>query len=93
MHCTQTKTSSIEDSCLTERWRLEYETKRRRNHDKVTFTSVKYPILRHYDVSCIHDRVYVVEESPGLHGELGLNSDLVVLVKKKETWKNYFTET
>ena len=51
------------------------------------------PTFRIVDVSNIHDRVYVLEESPGVHSELNKESKLVIHVKKRETWSKYFTDT
>ena len=50
-------------------------------------------MFRIIDVSNVHDRIYVVEQSPGIHSELGEKSALVVHVKKWETWGSYFADT
>ena len=57
------------------------------------FSDVDEPMFRIIDVSNVHDRIYVVEQSPGIHSALGKNSALVVHVKKWETWGSYFTDT
>jgi hypothetical protein len=90
-HSTETKISSSEDSCLTERWNLEYERQRfgEGPHLEIDFA----PVLGYCEVACIHDRLYVVEESSGFHAQLGDNSPLVVLVKNRILWPRYFTET
>ena len=54
---------------------------------------MEVPRLRVIDVANIHERIYVVEESPGIHNELKNKSKLVVLVKKREKWSSYFTDT
>jgi hypothetical protein len=88
IHCTETKISSVNDSCLTERWNLEYNTHQRRNRDMRTT-----PLFRHCEVECIEDRVFVVEESPGVWADLQNMSSSVVMVKHKSKWKDYFTDT
>ena len=51
------------------------------------------------DVESIHERIYVVEETPGVHSEIIMNRDIdekkqkryfVIHVKKRETWGLYF---
>jgi hypothetical protein len=80
--------NSDNDSCLTERWNLEYESRPRRGRRQ------RQPIFRYVEVDSIEDRVFVVEESPGVFAELQEDmSTTVVMVKHKESWKNYFTET
>ena len=92
IHCTDSKKNTQFDSCLTERYYLEYQKKNMRNsHHKNKHKIV--PTFRIVDVSNIHDRVYVVEESPGVHSELNKESKLVIHVKKRETWCKYFTDT
>jgi hypothetical protein len=88
IHCTDTKLNSNKDSCLTERWNLEYEARPRRG------IRHRQPIFRYVEVDTIEDRVFVVEESPGVFAELQQDmSTSIVMVKHKDTWKNYFTET
>ena len=89
IHSCESKTSSKEDSCLTERWYLEYELKNATNR---AASNVLLPKLRVCEVACIADRVYVVEESPGHHETKANHSSLVVLVKKREMWIPYFTQ-
>jgi hypothetical protein len=91
IHCTSTKLSSEEDSCLTERWYLEYESKRVRTPTGMETWQV--PLLRHVEVESIVGRVIVLEESPGLHPVLENRSSLVIHVKETSKWKQYFTET
>jgi hypothetical protein len=88
IHCTETKINSDNDSCLTERWNLEYNIPRQRNRCRGIF-----PLFRYCEVDSIDDRVFVVEESPGVWSDLQDMSSLVVLVKHKNKWKDYFTET
>jgi hypothetical protein len=84
IHCTETKWNSDNDSCLTERWNLEYENLRRGGRP---------PIFRYVEVASIEDRVFVVEETPGVCADLQDLSSSVVMVKHKHLWKTYFTET
>ena len=96
IHSTETKTNSIHDSCLTERFYLEYERKIVVNNQNIR-RNVLQPKFRIVDVQNIHERIYVVEETPGIHSELNnleennKKSNLVLHVKKYETWGNYFT--
>jgi hypothetical protein len=90
-HCTRTKLSCNDDSCLTERWNLEYRPKRIDSPEGISVQQV--PVLEAYEVECIHDRLYVVEEDPGLHPILSDKSDLVLLVKNRDMWPPYFTDT
>ena len=88
------KKTSREDSCLTERWYLEYEvnkTDKRRKYNSDNSEQL-VPKLRICEVACIADRVYVVEETPGVHPTKNQNSSLVILVKKREMWVPYFTD-
>jgi hypothetical protein len=88
IHCTETKYNSDNDSCLTERWNLEYSNGRQQNNN--AFTT---PLFRYCEVNSIEDRVFVVEESPGVWANLDDKSPAVVMVKHKRTWKDYFTDT
>jgi hypothetical protein len=96
IHTCGTKLSSSEDSCLTERWQLEYKTFTRNvakadgNIVKLTY---RRPPIYSMDASCIRDRVYVVEETPGLRETLKSNDEtsLVILVKDRKQWPKYFT--
>jgi hypothetical protein len=100
-HPTMEKISSDEDSCLTERWNLQYVPKRYKHDGK--YILVQAPDITLYEVQSIVDRIYVVEEDPGIHAELGYKSSihaeleyrssLVLLVKKREMWPKYFTDT
>jgi hypothetical protein len=91
-HCTETKHDSLEDSCLTERWNLEYKIQRdmtdRRNRNQKLV-----PVFRYCAVESIVDRVLCVEETPGICVELEKKSKLVILVKHTKVWKKYFTDT
>jgi hypothetical protein len=95
IHCCQSKKTSREDSCLTERWYLEYELNKKKRRKVMNqphvYMESKAPIIRTCEVSCIADRVYVVEETPGLQMIQANDSELVVLVKKREMWVPYFT--
>ena len=94
IHCTDTKNVSEFDSCLTERFVLEYKQQFiPRIHRKDNITHMEVPRLRVIDVGNIHERIYVVEESPGIHNELNKKSKLVEFVKKREKWSTYFTDT
>jgi hypothetical protein len=73
---------------LTERWNLEYSNGRQQNNN--AFTT---PLFRYCEVNSIEDRVFVVEESPGVWANLDDKSPAVVMVKHKRTWKDYFTDT
>jgi hypothetical protein len=84
IHCTETKTNSDNDSCLTERWTLEYESLSRGRRP---------PLYRYVEVASVEDRVFVVEENPGVCADLQDLSSSVVMVKHKHLWKIYFTET
>jgi hypothetical protein len=88
-HCTETKVHSYEDSCLTERWKLEYDSRRIPR----TRNTIQTPIFRYCDVESIVDRVFCVEESPGIWVELGEESRSVIIVKHTRMWKQYFTDT
>jgi hypothetical protein len=88
IHCTDTKINSDNDSCLTERWNLEYHYPNQRNRNQCI-----HPIFRSCEVDSIEDRVFVVEESPGVWADLQEMSSSVVLVKHKCMWKDYFTDT
>ena len=59
------------------------------------------PKLCIVDVESIHERIYVVEETAGIHSEIIMNRDmdeknqksnLVIHVKNWETWGLYFTQ-
>jgi hypothetical protein len=84
IHCTETKTNSDNDSCLTERWNLEYKTLQQ---------GIRQPLYRYVEVACVEDRVFVVEETPGVFSDLLDLSSSVVMVKHKHVWKTYFTDT
>jgi hypothetical protein len=92
-----TKENSNEDSCITERWYLEYENRAVRSvsneivqTDIVTYITT--PVLRVTPCGNIIDRVYVVEETQGVYESItDDHSCLVVLVKKRSQWKKYFT--
>jgi hypothetical protein len=88
---TSTKLSSTEDSCLTERWNLQYRPRRVGQGNNVA--NIYVPMLEHHHVTCIHERLYVIEESPGFHDVQGEHSSLVVVVKNRLLWPRYFTET
>jgi hypothetical protein len=90
IHCTATKLDSDNDSCLTERWKLEYETLRRGRRPP---HPPRRPLFRYVEVASIEDRVFVVEETPGVCADLQDLSSSVVMVKHKHMWKTYFTET
>jgi hypothetical protein len=75
--CCDTKYKSDEDSCLAECWYLEYKVIRKAPN------IVDYvPKLRICEVASIADRVFVIEESFGIHGFKDSNSSRVILVKK-----------
>jgi hypothetical protein len=87
IHCCNTKQNSNEDSCLTECWYLEYEPMRKGN------TTEQVPKLRICEVMSIADRIFVIEESFGIHAVKGSNSARIIMVKKKQMWEKYFTNT
>ena len=91
IHCTETKKHTRNDSCLTERYHLEYYAPKRNRKGDLT----QKPIFRIVDVKNIHDRAYVVEQYPGVHGEIEKEhgSNLVIHVKKRNLWSKYFTDT
>jgi hypothetical protein len=102
IHTCESKVHSIEDSCLTEPWNLEY--KRSVVNAEILGSSVgeriqrhiRQPALRVVEVETLRDRVYVVEKSPGLRESLlsGEETTLVVLVNDRKTfWPKYFTST
>jgi hypothetical protein len=89
--CTESKISSEDDSCLTERWNLEYA-------EYIPFGQRRprpylCPKLRYCHISCVETSVYVVQENPGLLEQMENDNSVVVLVKKKPTWKMYFTDS
>jgi hypothetical protein len=88
IHSTETKVSSDRDSCLTELWNLEYTNRLQRNRNVANI-----PLFRYCEVKSIEDRLFVVEESPGVWSELQDMSSSVVMVKHKNRWKDYFTDT
>jgi hypothetical protein len=102
IHClfqtTITKESSENDSCLTERWNLEYHEVRTRLPRGATAqqrraTPAEFcPTIRYCSIHCLEESVYVVQEDPGLYGHMGEDSTVVVLVKKKPSWKIFFTD-
>jgi hypothetical protein len=51
------------------------------------------PVFRYCEVESIEDRVFVVEESPGVWANLDEKSSSVVMVKHTSRWKEYFTDT
>jgi len=86
IHTCETKQSSDDDSCLTERWVMEYSRK------KVNNGFVECPVLRVVEATTIRDRVYVIEENMGLHENIEItDSKLVILVKPRGQWSNFFT--
>ena len=100
IHQTESKKESIHDSCLTERFYLEQDKKivtiNRQTSNKRNIIIPKFRIV---DVKSIHERIYVVEETPGIHSEIIMNRDideknkknnLVIHVKIWETWGNVF---
>jgi hypothetical protein len=87
IHCTETKLNSDKDSCLTECWNLEYNQRRGNRNN------TQRPLFRYCEVVCIEDRVFVVEESPGVWAELYDKSSCIVMVKHSRMWKDYFTDT
>jgi hypothetical protein len=101
VHCCSAKTDSAQDSCLTEVWYLEYETivinqmsLCGNGTGKIIKSKVNKnrPLLRVVPCEAIRDRVYVVEENPGVYDTINPNdSTLVVLVKKRSLWPPYFT--
>ena len=91
IHCCEYKKTSIKDSCLTECWDMEYVLI---NKDKGTGRKKDvYAKLRICDMACIDDRIFVIEESPGVHYIKGEHSSSVILVKKRYMWAPYFTNT
>ena len=92
IHCCDYKNNSIDDSCLTEKWNLEY--KKISSNNKNNRVQVSIPILRVCDLSSIEDRIFVIQETPGEQSILERNmSSSIILIKKKETWASYFTDT
>ena len=92
IHCCDYKNNSIDDSCLTEKWNLEY--KKISSNNKNNRVQVSIPILRVCDLSSIEDRIFVIQETPGEQSILERNmSSSMILIKKKETWASYFTDT
>jgi hypothetical protein len=83
IHTCESKIDSNEDSCLTERWYLEYT---KINKDK------HYPVLRVVQLTTLRDRVYVLQQDPVLYEYISdVSPKLVVLVKKRSLWPQYFT--
>jgi hypothetical protein len=93
IHTCESKVSCTDDSCLTEKWALEYQVKKIGRSNK----TYRHPVLQIVDASCIRDRVYVVEETPGVRESLsGGDGNMeetrtVVLVKDRSKWAQYFT--
>ena len=82
IHTCESKIDSKEDSCLTERWYLEY----------TKVNTKQYPVLRVVRLTTIRDRVYVVQQDPVLYENISeISPKLVVLVKKRSLWPKYFT--
>ena len=83
IHSTNYKNHSLNDSVLTERWHLEYN----KNN----------AVLRVVPIESIIDSVYVIQQTPGFIPIIDKTKekveevDLVILVKKKETWASYFS--
>ena len=76
IHSTESKKESIHDSCLTERFYLEYEKKIITvNRQTTNRRNIMIPKFRIVDVESIHERIYVVEETPGIHREIIMNRD------------------
>jgi hypothetical protein len=85
IHSTEYKNNSKDDSVLTERWKLEYKKEN---------VNLWESVLRIIDIETIMDSVYVMQETPGFLPLLDKSrneTNLVVLVKKKNTWGTYFT--
>lgn len=61
--------------------------------DEAKFLPIYYVI----DIETFQDRVYVLEERPGLNEQLirddGKHYKEVLLVKPREQWEKYFTNT
>jgi hypothetical protein len=96
----KSKSHSMDASCWTERWNLEYNSvtvmAAMPGSDQLERKVIRKPALRVVDVKTIRDRVYAVEESPGLRESLSSDEEttLVVLVKEcKKFWPHYFTST
>ena len=101
VHCCVDSTHE-DDSVICERWNLEY-TQQHRKH--VTDMDGKHtqrnqmilvPVIRSVPVDSIVDRVFVVEETPGIHESLNMDnpdhSTLVLLVKDRDQhWACNFT--
>jgi hypothetical protein len=86
IHTCETKTSSDEDSCLTERWELEYKEKRSGDD------TILVPEFRIVDATTLRHRVYVVEENSGIHESIEEDeSRLIVMVKPRSQWQSYFS--
>jgi hypothetical protein len=89
IHFCDSKKNSDEDSCLTECWNLEYTKFRNSSGIKD-----KIPIMRICEeAASFADRVFLVEESIGVHGLQGSNSSRIIMIKKKAMWEKYFTDT
>jgi hypothetical protein len=100
IHTCESKEHSSDDSCLTEQWYMEYKQCTINAYDPRSDTTkrklVRKPVLRIVEADTLRDRVYVVEDSPGLRESLSSKEEtsLVVLVKdRKQYWPKYFTST
>lgn len=97
IHTCDSKISCKDDSCLTEKWKLEYQLKKTGRGTNLNNVAFRKPLLRIVEASCIRDRVYVVEETPGLRESLSGDDQNkeetrnVVLVKDRSNWVQYFT--
>jgi hypothetical protein len=97
IHTCDSKISCKDDSCLTEKWKLEYQLKKTGRGTNLNNVTFRKPLLRIVEASCIRDRVYVVEETPGLRESLSGDDQNkeetrnVVLVKDRSNWVQYFT--
>ena len=86
IHTCETKSDSDEDSCLTERWKLEYMKV------KIGSDLVFKPIFRVVNAATVRDRVYVVEEHCGIHESINEDDSCnIVLVKPRSQWGSYFS--
>jgi len=80
-HVVDDKRNSKFDSVLAERWNLRYH---RNDQDLI-------PYMRYSSIQNIIDSAFVVEEDQDFL-KTQEQSTVVVLVKKKKMWKNFFTD-
>lgn len=87
------KETSEGDSCL-KIWQQEYQLVNEPGITKTKEDGVYVePYIPIVEFEAIVDRIYVIEEYPGLIVKINSTADIpqIVMVKPKDYWKNYFT--